>query len=149
MVVVTDEASEINIVSFDWNCCCLQGAEPSLFRFWQLPVFFTFFSLFTAVRPLQSGTQFFYLNVVDVECHQLVRNWLVCVSCQPPVISKTFELQLPAGQCHNYIIHYMGLGKEWPTMHHFGNPLWNPSLAKQIGLGMAIPNCIMGMLFLV
>ncbi|KAF6016808.1 NPHP4 [Bugula neritina] len=52
--------------------------------------------LHVGVKPLQSGTKFLYLNVVDLECHQLVRNWLVCVTCSTPVISKTFELQLPA-----------------------------------------------------
>ena len=147
MEILIDEASKKYGI---WNCCCRElsrhylgfDPNPNILKLLS-------FSLFTAVRPLQSGTQFFYLNVVDVECHQLVRNWLVCVSCQPPVISKTFELQLPAGQCHNYIINYMGLVKECPTMHYFGIPLWNLSLAKQIGLGIAILNCIMGMLFLV
>ena len=33
----------------------------------------------------------------DVEFHQLVRTWLVCASCQMPVISKSFELQIQVG----------------------------------------------------
>ena len=34
---------------------------------------------------------------VDAEFHQLVRTWLVCASCQMPVISKSFELQIQVG----------------------------------------------------
>ena len=42
---------------------------------------------------------YFFLTVpfVDVEFHQLVRTWLVCASCQMPVISKSFELQIQVG----------------------------------------------------
>ena len=50
-----------------------------------------------AVRPVHEGTKFFYLNVVDVEFHQLVRTWLVCVSARAPMISRAFELTLPVG----------------------------------------------------
>ena len=32
-----------------------------------------------------------------MEFHQLVRTWLVCASCQLPVISKSFELQIQVG----------------------------------------------------
>ena len=38
-----------------------------------------------------------YVNVVDVEYHQLIRSWLVCVTCRAPIISKAFELSLPVG----------------------------------------------------
>ena len=38
-----------------------------------------------------------YINVVDIEYHQLIRSWLVCVNSRVPVISKAFELQLPLG----------------------------------------------------
>ncbi|XP_067947285.1 nephrocystin-4-like [Watersipora subatra] len=54
--------------------------------------------LYVGVKPLQSGSKFFYLNIVDIECHQLIRNWLICVTCSLPVISKTFELHLPAAK---------------------------------------------------
>ncbi len=50
-----------------------------------------------AIRPAMAGTKFIYVNVVDIEYHQLIRTWLVCVSCQTPVISKAYELQLPIG----------------------------------------------------
>lgn len=53
--------------------------------------------LSVAVRPMKEGTKQFHLNVIDVECHQLVRTWLISVSCQPPSISRAFELQLPVG----------------------------------------------------
>lgn len=50
-----------------------------------------------AVRPMQEGNKFFYINVVDVEFHQLVRTWLICVSSRAPMISRAFELVLPVG----------------------------------------------------
>uniref|UniRef100_A0A452HWX0 Uncharacterized protein n=1 Tax=Gopherus agassizii TaxID=38772 RepID=A0A452HWX0_9SAUR len=53
--------------------------------------------LHIGVRPQKAGNRFVYLNLVDVEYHQLVSSWLVCVSCRQPVISKAFEITLPAG----------------------------------------------------
>ncbi|XP_077998235.1 nephrocystin-4-like [Glandiceps talaboti] len=49
------------------------------------------------VRPTAVGSKFMYINVVDTEYHQLIRSWLVCVTCRQPIISKAFELQLPVG----------------------------------------------------
>ncbi|XP_066546868.1 nephrocystin-4 [Amia ocellicauda] len=49
------------------------------------------------VRPQKAGSKFIYLNVVDVEYHQLVASWLLCVSCKQPLISKAFEILLPVG----------------------------------------------------
>lgn len=50
-----------------------------------------------AIRPMREGNKFFYLNVVDIEYHQLIRNWLICVNCRAPMISRAFELKLPIG----------------------------------------------------
>ncbi|KAM7030462.1 nephrocystin-4 [Acridotheres tristis] len=49
------------------------------------------------VRPRRAGSKFIYLNLVDVESHQLVSSWLLCLSCRQPLISKAFEISLPAG----------------------------------------------------
>ncbi|KAH9490048.1 Nephrocystin-4 [Bulinus truncatus] len=57
----------------------------------------TVHELSLAVRPMRTGSKFFYLNVVDVEYHQLVRNWLICTSCRSPIVSRAFELSLPVG----------------------------------------------------
>uniref|UniRef100_A0A8C9EYL3 Nephrocystin 4 n=1 Tax=Pavo cristatus TaxID=9049 RepID=A0A8C9EYL3_PAVCR len=53
--------------------------------------------LFVGVRPRRAGSRFLYLNLVDVECHQLVSSWLLCVTCRQPLISKAFEITIPAG----------------------------------------------------
>ncbi|NXA52003.1 NPHP4 protein, partial [Nothocercus julius] len=53
--------------------------------------------LAVGVRPRQAGSRFLHLNVVDVECHQLVSSWLLCVTCRQPLLSKAFEIALPAG----------------------------------------------------
>ncbi|KAM7084095.1 nephrocystin-4 isoform 5-T6 [Ciconia maguari] len=52
--------------------------------------------LYIGVRPRRAGSRFIYLNLVDVESHQLVSSWLLCLSCRQPLISKTFEISLPA-----------------------------------------------------
>ncbi|KXJ14289.1 Nephrocystin-4 [Exaiptasia diaphana] len=45
-----------------------------------------------------NGIDFLWMaKVRALEFHQLVRTWLVCASCQQPVISKAFELQLQVG----------------------------------------------------
>uniref|UniRef100_A0A8B9S8N9 Nephrocystin 4 n=1 Tax=Apteryx owenii TaxID=8824 RepID=A0A8B9S8N9_APTOW len=53
--------------------------------------------LYIGVRPQKAGSRFIYLNLVDVEYHQLVSSWLVCASCRQPLLSKAFEITLPAG----------------------------------------------------
>nr|XP_020655673.1 nephrocystin-4 isoform X2 [Pogona vitticeps] len=53
--------------------------------------------LHLAIRPHSAGSRFIYLNLVDVEYHQLVSSWLVCLSSRQPLISKAFEIVLPAG----------------------------------------------------
>ncbi|XP_031422696.1 nephrocystin-4 isoform X4 [Clupea harengus] len=57
-----------------------------------------------AVQDLQlrvcccrAGRRFIYLNVVDVQQHQLVETWLISLSSNPPVISKAFEMCVPVG----------------------------------------------------
>jgi hypothetical protein len=47
------------------------------------------------VRPQNSGYKHYYLNVVDVEMHQLIHSWYIYIHSKPPVISKAFELTLP------------------------------------------------------
>lgn len=44
--------------------------------------------LFVGVRPRRAGSRFLYLNLVDVECHQLLSSWLLCITCRQPLISK-------------------------------------------------------------
>ncbi|XP_056187192.1 nephrocystin-4 isoform X1 [Falco biarmicus] len=53
--------------------------------------------LYIGVRPRRAGNRFIYLNLVDVESHQLLSSWLLCLSCRQPLISKAFEISLPVG----------------------------------------------------
>ncbi|ESO88791.1 hypothetical protein LOTGIDRAFT_125375, partial [Lottia gigantea] len=50
-----------------------------------------------AVRCNTVGNISYYINVVDVEYHQLVRSWLVCVNCRAPIVTRTYDLILPVG----------------------------------------------------
>ncbi|XP_073417892.1 nephrocystin-4 isoform X1 [Dendrobates tinctorius] len=54
--------------------------------------------LHIAVRPLKAGSKFVYVNLVDVDQHQLVSSWLVCVVSRNPVISKAFEITIFTGE---------------------------------------------------
>ncbi|XP_028849286.1 nephrocystin-4 isoform X2 [Denticeps clupeoides] len=71
-----------------------------------------------AVRPLRPGCKFVYMNVVDVEQHQLVACWLLCVNVRPPIITKAFEIALPVGggKGSNKKITYTN---PYPTTHAF------------------------------
>ncbi|XP_055981373.1 nephrocystin-4 [Sorex fumeus] len=53
--------------------------------------------LAVTLRPRRAGSRFLHLHLVDVDRHQLVASWLVGLSCRPPLISKAFEIRLPAG----------------------------------------------------
>ncbi|XP_060057306.1 nephrocystin-4 isoform X2 [Erinaceus europaeus] len=53
--------------------------------------------LHMTVRPRRAGSRFLNLHLVDVDFHQLVASWLVCLSCRLPFISKAFEIRLIAG----------------------------------------------------
>ncbi|XP_044134304.1 nephrocystin-4 isoform X2 [Bufo gargarizans] len=54
--------------------------------------------LHIAVRPQKAGSKFIYLNLVDVDQHQLVASWLVCVLSRNPIISKAFEITVSTGE---------------------------------------------------
>ncbi|XP_005079320.1 LOW QUALITY PROTEIN: nephrocystin-4 [Mesocricetus auratus] len=54
--------------------------------------------LHVGVRPRRAGSRFVHLNLVDVDYHQLVASWLVCLSCRQPLISKAFEITMAAGE---------------------------------------------------
>ncbi|KAK3594431.1 hypothetical protein CHS0354_000253 [Potamilus streckersoni] len=50
-----------------------------------------------AIRPMVEGHKTLYLNVVDVEFHQLICSWLICVNARAPMISRAFDVVLPVG----------------------------------------------------
>ncbi|XP_048639701.1 nephrocystin-4 isoform X7 [Marmota marmota marmota] len=54
--------------------------------------------LHVAVRPRRAGSRFIHLNLVDVDYHQLVASWLLCLSCHRPLISKAFEITMAVGE---------------------------------------------------
>ncbi|XP_005404169.1 PREDICTED: nephrocystin-4 isoform X3 [Chinchilla lanigera] len=54
--------------------------------------------LHVGVRPHRAGSRFVHLNLVDVDFHQLVASWLLCLSCRQPLISKAFEITMAVGE---------------------------------------------------
>ncbi|KFP20739.1 Nephrocystin-4, partial [Egretta garzetta] len=75
------------------RCCCPQVDPDGAFL---LPAN-GIQDLYIGVRPRRAGSRLIYLHLVDVESHQLVSSWLLCLSCRQPLISKAFEIALPAG----------------------------------------------------
>ncbi|XP_028309710.1 nephrocystin-4 isoform X2 [Gouania willdenowi] len=49
------------------------------------------------VQPWQAGRRFLYVNAVDVEQHRLITAWMLCLNVHRPVLSKAFEVSIPAG----------------------------------------------------
>ncbi|XP_029012170.1 nephrocystin-4 isoform X3 [Betta splendens] len=49
------------------------------------------------VQPWRVGSRFVYVNAVDVEQRRLVAAWLLCLNVHQPVLSKAFEVCVPAG----------------------------------------------------
>ncbi|XP_046850073.1 nephrocystin-4-like isoform X2 [Xenia sp. Carnegie-2017] len=47
--------------------------------------------------PCTPGLKQIIVNVVDTEFSQLLRSWLVCATSRPPVISKTFDINVELG----------------------------------------------------
>ena len=70
------------------------GVRPQQVR---VELFLVFNGVVKSIHSLQVGTKFLFINVVDVEYHQLIRSWLVCVNSRVPVITRSFELHLPVG----------------------------------------------------
>ncbi|XP_010626139.1 nephrocystin-4 isoform X3 [Fukomys damarensis] len=54
--------------------------------------------LHVGVQPRRAGSRFVHLNLVDVDFHQLVACWLLCLSCRQPLISKAFEITVAVGE---------------------------------------------------
>ncbi|XP_008935433.1 PREDICTED: nephrocystin-4, partial [Merops nubicus] len=53
--------------------------------------------LYIGVRPRRAGSRFIYLNLVDVESHQLVYSWAVLPLPRLLLDLQAFEISLPAG----------------------------------------------------
>ncbi|XP_051895558.1 nephrocystin-4 [Pristis pectinata] len=51
--------------------------------------------LHISIRPQKEGDRCIYLNVVDVDFHQLVASWLIFLNCTQPTICKAFEISIP------------------------------------------------------
>lgn len=91
--------------------------------------------LLVGVRPLRAGGRFLHLNVVDVDLHQLVASWLVCLSCRPPLISKVCRGQM-GGPC--------GAGRAVTWLSSLAGAGWACSCAVNLSAGssgLVCPGC--------
>jgi hypothetical protein len=49
------------------------------------------------LRPLSSGVQHTIVNLVDADDRRLVACWRVCVSTEPPVVTRAYDIALRVG----------------------------------------------------
>ncbi|KAJ1074803.1 hypothetical protein K5549_017977, partial [Capra hircus] len=61
--------------------------------------------LHVSVRARRPGSRFTHLHLVDVDAHQLVASWLLCLSCRPPLISKRITYTNPYPSRRAYRLH--------------------------------------------
>lgn len=66
--------------------------------------------LHLGLQPQSAGSRFIYLNLVDVEFHQLVSTWLVSMSCRQPFISKVSLGGTFLERGRGMISHFLGGG---------------------------------------
>lgn len=55
-------------------------------------------------RPLSIGSQKIHLHLVDVDSMEIVGAWLATTTAMPPVVTKSYDVDLPVGRaCHKRI----------------------------------------------
>lgn len=55
-------------------------------------------------RPLSIGSRKIHVHLVDVDSMEIVGAWLATATAMPPVVTKSYDVDLPVGrQCHKRI----------------------------------------------
>lgn len=55
-------------------------------------------------RPLSTGSRKIHVHLVDVDSMEIVGAWLATATAMPPVVTKSYEVDLPLGRdCHKRI----------------------------------------------
>lgn len=55
-------------------------------------------------RPLSTGSKKIHLHLVDVDSMEIVGAWLATATAMPPVVTKSYDVDLPVGRaCHKRI----------------------------------------------
>ena len=55
-------------------------------------------------RPLSTGSRKIHVHLVDVDSLEIVGAWLATATAMPPVVTKSYEVDLPLGRaCHKRI----------------------------------------------
>lgn len=57
-------------------------------------------------RPLSIGSRKINVHLVDVDSMEIVGAWLATATAMPPVVTKTYEVDLQLGRaCHKRIVY--------------------------------------------
>lgn len=75
-------------------------------------------------RPVTSGTKDVKVHLVDVETRQLVYALIVAAEAQGPLVTRTFEVELPAGSVANKKISYTNPYQAFRTFSLRSNQSW-------------------------
>ncbi|CAN0278334.1 unnamed protein product [Ectocarpus sp. 8 AP-2014] len=67
-------------------------------------------------RPLSTGSRKIHVHLVDVDSMEIVGAWLATATAMPPVITKSYDVELPLGRaCHKRIAY----SNPWNTTRLF------------------------------
>jgi nephrocystin-4 len=78
-------------------------------------------------RPLSAGVRHVHVNMVDIDSRELVSSWLVTASAAVPVVTKTFDLDVPCGAAAHKKIAYTN---QWDVPRLFLLRTSNPGALK-------------------
>ncbi|GFH23924.1 uncharacterized protein HaLaN_21619, partial [Haematococcus lacustris] len=75
-------------------------------------------------RPVTSGAKDVKVHLVDVETRQLVYALIVAAEAQGPLVTRTFEVELPVGSVANKKISYTNPYQAFRTFSLRSNQSW-------------------------
>lgn len=67
-------------------------------------------------QPLSIGSRKIHLHLVDVDSTEIVGAWLATATAMPPVVTKSYDVDLPVGRASHKRIAY---SNPWSTTRLF------------------------------
>ena len=78
-------------------------------------------------RPLRTGSRKVHVHLVDVDSMEIVGAWLATATAMPPVVTKSYEVDLPLGrECHKRIAY----SNPWNSTRLFRLASSNPAILR-------------------
>lgn len=78
-------------------------------------------------RPLRTGSRKIHVHLVDVDSMEIIGAWLATATAMPPVVTKSYEVDLPLGrECHKRIAY----SNPWNSTRLFRLASSDPSVLR-------------------